>query len=287
MTRANTIRQNFRDMIARSDKTIIVPGVHDPISAKLAEHTGFPAVYAGSYSFSATLLGQPDTGLVTMTEAAAATKAIADAVGIPVITDAENGWTNAANLWRAVRLFEDAGAAGFHIEDHQFGKHTSARPHLASTDEMIGKIRAALEARSDPNFLIIARTDVPWASGDMAETVTRLNAFTDAGADIAMPAGISPDKLTTIRSEIRGRVLITDTPGFPAKHEQDAGADLVIYYGFTLLAAYGAVRDALAAFKKSQDADSVPNTRQNAEEFEKFLDYSGYVARAQMYRVGG
>lgn len=281
--RATSIRERFRALIQQSTRTIVIPGAHDPVSAMLVQRAGFPAVYVGSYALSATLLGRPDTGLVTMTEAAAATRAIADAVDLPVLADAENGWTNAANLWRAVRCFEDAGAAGFHIEDHEFGKHTSAPPVLASVEQTAGKIRAALEARTDPNFLIIARTDLPWATGDLDEAVRRLNAYADAGADLLMPAGLDPEKLRAIRHRIRGKVLMTDTPGRSKADEQAAGADLVIYYGFTLLAAYGGVRDALAEFARGASADEVANVRQNAAEFEAFLDYSAFVGRAERF----
>src|SRR4051794_27965597 len=145
---------------------------------------------------------------------------------------AENGWNNAANLWRTVREFEQAGICGVRIEDHERGKHTPVPPVIAPLEQVLEKIRAALDARQDPNFLVIARTDVPWAYKDVEEAVLRMNAYTEAGADLVMPAGMNPEVLRSIRGRVKGNVLITDTPGSSAADEQAAGADVVLHYGF-------------------------------------------------------
>lgn len=115
------------------------------MSAKLVERAGFPAVYIGSYATAAAGFGMPD---VTMEEMAAHAKRIADAVDMPVIADGENGWNNAANIWRTVRSFEQAGVCGIHIEDHEFGKHADVRQVLLSCDQMVQKIHAALDAHA-------------------------------------------------------------------------------------------------------------------------------------------
>jgi len=204
-----------------------------------------------------------------------------------VLADGEGAWGDAANVWRSVQAFEQAGVCGIHIEDHLFGKHTVLPPALLDTERMVGKVRAAVEAREDPNFLIIARTDLPWATGDMDETVRRLNAYHRAGADLVMPAGIQASDLAAIRSRIEGKVLVTDKPGTSVADEEAAGASVVLYYGFTLYAAYGAVRSALDRFSRTRDADAVKGTRELAPELESFLDYEGYADRVRRYAPDG
>src|SRR2546423_3120615 len=189
MRKAESSRKTLRSML-ESGKTIVVPGVYDPISAMLVERAGFQAVYIGSYATAAAGFGMPDVGLVTMDEMAAYAKTIADAVNIPVIADGENGWNNAANIWRTIRSFEQAGVCGIHIEDHEFGKHAPVPQVLASSEQMVQKIRASLEAREHDNFLIIARTDAAWAFNDVDEAACRMDGLSRAGAAMVMAAGI-------------------------------------------------------------------------------------------------
>src|SRR5262249_42951823 len=157
--------------------------------------------------------------------------------------------------------------------DHEFGKHTSMASVIAPRDVMVHKLRAAIDARQDPDFLIIARTDVVWARNDIDEAIGRLNAFTDAGADLVMAAGMTPAQLREVRSRIEGKVVITDKPGFSMADEQAAGADVVLYYGFTLMAAYSGVRNALQQLHMSRSADTVPGVRESVVEFEQFIGY--------------
>src|SRR5689334_2912953 len=191
-----------------------------------------------------------------MEEMAAYAKRIADAVDVPVLADAENGWSNAANLWRTVRSFEQAGVCGIHIEDHEFGKHADVPQVLLSTGEMVQKIRAAVDAREDENFLIIARTDAAWAFDDVEDAIARMNAFTAAGADLVMPVGIGPKKLKGLRARIQGKLVTTDTPKRSVADEEAAGVDVVLYYGMSLYAAYAGVASTLEAFKRTRDADA-------------------------------
>ena len=281
MSKAQTNRIALRKLIA-SGKTLVLPGAHDPVSAKLIERAGFPAVYIGSYATAAAAFGLPDVGLVTMEEMAAHAKRVADAVSIPVLADGENGWNNAANLWRTVRAFEQAGICGIHIEDHEFGKHVDVRQELLSREEMVQKIRAALDAREDPNFLIIARTDAAWAFNDVEDAIARMNAFSEAGADLVMPVGIDPVRLKDVRARIKGKVAITDTPGRSIADEEAAGADVVLYYGLSLYAAYGGVKAALEAFRQTRDADAA-HLRDHVSEFEDFIGYTDFSARARKY----
>jgi 2-methylisocitrate lyase-like PEP mutase family enzyme len=282
MRKAESSRKTLRSML-ESGKTIVVPGAYDPISAMLVERAGFQAVYIGSYATAAAGFGMPDVGLVTMDEMAAYAKTIADAVNIPVIADGENGWNNAANIWRTIRSFEQAGVCGIHIEDHEFGKHAPVPQVLASSEQMVQKIRASLEAREDDNFLIIARTDAAWAFNDVDEAVSRMNAFTDAGADMVMAAGLDPAVLAGLRSRIKGKIMITDTPGRSVATEEKAGADVVLYYGFSLYAAYHGVKAALDTFMRTRNAEDVVEVRGCITEFENFIGYQAFSDRAKKY----
>jgi 2-methylisocitrate lyase-like PEP mutase family enzyme len=282
MGKAENNRKKLRKML-ESGKTIVVPGACDPISALLVERAGFQAVYIGSYATAAAGFGMPDVGLVTMGEMAAYAKTITDAVDIPVIADGENGWNNAANIWRTIRSFEQAGVCGIHIEDHEFGKHAPVPQVLTSRENMVQKIRAALDAREDINFLIIARTDAAWAFNDVEDAVSRMNAFTDAGADMVMAAGLDPNVLAGLRSRIKGKIMITDTPGRSVADEESAGADVVLYYGFSLYAAYHGVKTALDTFIQTRNADDIKQVRGCIAEFENFIGYPEFSDRAKKY----
>ena len=282
MGKAENNRKKLRNLL-QSGKTLVVPGACDPISALLVERAGFQAVYIGSYATAAAGFGMPDVGLVTMGEMAAYAKTITDAVDIPVIADGENGWNNAANIWRTIRSFEQAGVCGIHIEDHEFGKHAQVPQVLTSRENMVQKIRAALDAREDSNFLIIARTDAAWAFDDIEETVSRMNAFTDAGADVVMAAGLDPNVLAGLRSRIKGQIMITDTPGRSVADEESAGANVVLYYGFSLYAAYHGVKTALNKFMQTRNADDIEQVRGCIAEFENFIGYPEFSNRAKKY----
>jgi 2-methylisocitrate lyase-like PEP mutase family enzyme len=282
MGKAENNRKKLRKML-ESGKTIVVPGACDPISALLVERAGFQAVYIGSYATAAAGFGMPDVGLVTMGEMAAYAKTITDVVDIPVIADGENGWNNAANIWRTIRSFEQAGVCGIHIEDHEFGKHAPVPQVLTSRENMVQKIRAALDAREDINFLIIARTDAAWAFNDVEDAVSRMNAFTDAGADMVMAAGLDPNVLAGLRSRIKGKIMITDTPGRSVADEESAGADVVLYYGFSLYAAYHGVKTALDTFIQTRNADDIKQVRGCIAEFENFIGYPKFSDRAKKY----
>jgi 2-methylisocitrate lyase-like PEP mutase family enzyme len=282
MTKAETNRKKLRALLA-TGKTLVVPGAYDPLSAMLVERAGFPAVYIGSYATAAAGFGLPDVGLVTMEEMAAHAKRVADAIDVPVLADGENGWNNAANIWRTVRAFEQAGVCGIHIEDHDFGKHADVPQVLLSCEQMVQKIHAARDAREDENFLIIARTDAAWAFDDVEDAIVRMNTFTEAGADLVMSVGIGPKKLAGLRSRIKGKLVITDTPGRSVADEEAAGADVVLYYALSLYAAYFGVKAALDEFKRARNADAVAERRTDIAEFETFIGYPEFSARAKKY----
>ena len=167
-----------------SGQVIVAPGAFDPLSARLVEEAGFPAVYMTGFGTSAALLGRPDVGLLTMTEMAGNAGRIAACVDIPVIADADTGYGNPLNVIRAVGAYEAAGVAGLHIEDQVAPKkcgHMEGK-QVIPAEEMVEKVRAAVQARTQPEFVIIARTDARAPEG-LERALERARMYRDAGAD--------------------------------------------------------------------------------------------------------
>jgi 2-methylisocitrate lyase-like PEP mutase family enzyme len=166
---------------------LITPGITTALHAMVVEKVGFDYVYAGGYDASLTLLGLPDVGLMTATEMLANLRHVARATSLPVVADADTGYGNAVNVMRTVENYEAAGLAALHIEDQVSPKrcgHVSGKT-LVSLEEAAGKIRAALDARRDPDFVVIARTDaIAAAGGGLEEAVRRGKAYAEAGADM-------------------------------------------------------------------------------------------------------
>lgn len=210
----------LRDLI-RTEQAVLAPGAYDALTALLIERAGFPAVYMSGFSVSATLTGAPDYGLVTQTEMIERARTIAGAVSIPLIADADTGYGNAINVRRTVREFERAGAAGIHLEDQEFPKrcgHMQGKS-VISMEEHVEKIRAAAAARSDPDFVIVARTDAAHIYG-LDEAIRRGWAYLEAGADMLFiePTN-SREDMEAIARAFKGIPLMTkivEVPGFPA-----------------------------------------------------------------------
>ena len=278
----NARRRALRQLVA-SGATTAALGATDALSAKLIEAAGFACVYIGSYATAASRLGLPDTGLLSLADRVGQAKSIVDAVAIPVIADAEGGFNDAANLWRTVREFERAGVAAIHIEDHAYGKHAEVRQRLHPVDSVVSRIRAAVDAREDPDFMIVARSDAYWVAQDLEDTIARLNAYAKAGADMLFPTMLPPPLLKQVRARLTQPVMVVDSPGYTLADETAAGASLVLYFGFSLLTQYQAVRQALDAFRQSGDAGAVPGLRDNVGTFEEFIGYAEFTARTRKY----
>jgi methylisocitrate lyase len=181
----------LRRLIGRS--CVAMPGAFNAATARLIERAGFQAVYVSGAGLSNATAGVPDVGLLTLSEVARLAGYIADAVNIPALVDADTGFGGAENVARTVREFERAGVAGLHLEDQVFPKRCGhlAGKTVVSTEEMVEKIRAAAAARSDPDFLIVARTDAAATEG-LESALDRARAYLAAGAD-----AIFPEALTT------------------------------------------------------------------------------------------
>lgn len=203
-TKANKLRQ-----LLAADGMTIAPGAYDCITATLIHQAGFPAVYMTGAGTSATL-GLPDFGLLTMTEMVQNASRIASTVDIPLVADADTGYGNELNVVRTIREYERAGVAAIHMEDQVFPKKCGHLDNkkIIPAEEFIAKIRAADHARTDPDFLIIARTDAR-AVVDMDEAVRRANMALDAGADMAfVEAPQTMDEIRAVPKLVKGPCLL-------------------------------------------------------------------------------
>lgn len=184
MTIHDETRRVFRTRLAEPG-AIVAPGVFDALTGRLVEEMGFEALYVSGFAVTASLLGMPDVGLVTLTELAGQVKRICQATRVPVIADGEAGFGNALNAMRAVREYESAGAAAIQLEDLATPKRSAPCEglHVVSCEEHVGRIRAAVKARVDENFLIVGRSDAI-VDGGLDEAIERGRAYAEAGADV-------------------------------------------------------------------------------------------------------
>jgi 2,3-dimethylmalate lyase len=236
-----------------SGETILAPGAFDPLAARLVEEAGFPAVYMTGFGTSAALLGRPDVGLLTMTEMADNAGRIAACVDIPVIADADTGYGNPLNVIRTVGVYEAAGVAAIHIEDQVAPKkcgHMEGKLVIGA-QEMAQKVKAAVDARNDPDFLIIARTDARAMEG-LDSALDRGRRYRDAGADaLFIEALVSEAEIEAAVRAFPDVPLLFNwaeggkTPPVSLDRLTQLGYRIVIFPISTLLAATGAMRRVL------------------------------------------
>ena len=240
---------HFRKLI--EDKEILkMPCTHDALSARIAEDAGFKSICVGGYGASASLLGSPDVGLMTVTEMVEHVARICDCVSIPVFADADTGHGNTTNVARTVKSFEKAGAAGLFIEDQVFPKRCG---HMEGKDvitkkEMLAKIKAALDARNDPDFVIMGRTDALAVHG-IDDAVERGVMMQEAGADmIFVEAPRTIEDMRRINNNINGPTFAVyleggKIPMLSAKQFEDLGFNVVGYGCSSVYAASFALRE--------------------------------------------
>src|SRR6201984_564451 len=257
-----TPRQTMRDLITRRGYTM-APGAYDTLTATLVEQAGFEGVYltGGGYSRAN---GYPDLGLLTLSENVRFIGLTVEAVGIPVIADADTGYGNAINVIRTVREYEKSGVAGFHIEDQVAPKkcgHYEGK-EVISKAEMVGKIKAAVDTRHDADMVIIARSDARAAEG-LAAAIDRVNAYLEAGADVGfVEAPQTVEELRIVGRSVQGPALVNvfeggKTPMLGAKELEAMGFRLGIYPSQTHRAAIRAAQRVLAAMKRDGDTHAI------------------------------
>jgi 2-methylisocitrate lyase-like PEP mutase family enzyme len=248
----------LRDLLQQKGKMIVAPGAYDGISARLIAQAGFDAIYMTGGGTSASKIGQPDVGLTTLTEMVTNAAMIVECTGLPVIADADTGYGNPLNVIRTVREYERAGVAGIHLEDQVFPKRCGylAGKQVVPPEEFIEKIKAAADARRNPDFLIIARTDARAVSG-VEEAIHRANLYLEAGADVFfVEAPQSLEELREMPKRVQGPCLINITgpigkvPAPRYLELRDLGYKIAIYPALCLFAAMQAFRQALVTLRE-------------------------------------
>jgi len=241
---------DLRELLA-GPEPVLAPGAYDALSARLVERAGFPAVYLTGFGASASLLGRPDVGLLSFAEMAGHARRLVQAVGVPVIADADDGYGNPLNVMRTVREYAAAGVAAVHIEDQVAPKRCG---HMDGKDvidasEMVEKVRAAVEARGDA--LIIARTDARAVEG-LDAALERARRYREAGADLLfVEAPETEAEIEAVAAAFPDVPLVFNwvdggkTPQLPVDRIRELGFALVIFPVTTLFAAARAVADVL------------------------------------------
>jgi methylisocitrate lyase len=279
--------RRFREALTKPP--LALPGVFSALTARLAERVGFRAVYQSGAALSAGI-GLPDVGLVTQTEFAQQAGYLASAVSIPVISDADTGFGEALAIERTVALFESAGLAGLHLEDQQLPKrcgHLSGKS-LVSQEEMVSKLKAAVAARRDPDFVIIARTDARAGEGFDA-AVKRARAYVEAGADMIFPEALeTPDEFGRFAQAVNTPLIANMTefgksPLLSSAELAKLGYAAVLFPVTTLRVAMKAVESALTEIAREGTQKGLLDRMQTRAELYKLLDYEGFEERDRGY----
>jgi 2-methylisocitrate lyase-like PEP mutase family enzyme len=265
---------------------LVLPGVFDGFSARLVEKMGYTAAFITGSGISESRLGQPDVGLMGLDENVAAARAIASCSNLSLLADADTGYGNPVNVHHTVRAFERAGAAGLMLEDQVWPKrcgHLKGK-EVISADEMVQKIRAAADARVDPDFVIKSRTDV-LATHGLAEAIRRLNLYAEAGADLLFAdAAMSADDIGTIAKNVVKPVSVnmgfgirqrSTTPLLSARQLQDLGVAVVIYPRLLTACALQGMKNGLELLRQSLDSGKVVDRPDALVSFEELHDIMG------------
>jgi len=276
----------LRELLA-GDELIVAPGVYDGLSARIGAAAGFAALYCSGGAVARSS-GVPDLGLLTMTEVLARLREVVDATDLPIIADADTGYGNAVNVVRTVREFERLGAAAIHLEDQMAPKKCGhyAGQLLVSAEEMIQKLRAAVETRRD--MLIIARTDARGQAG-LDEAIRRGRLYAEAGADLVfVEAPTSLDEIRTIARSISAPLLINmfeggRTPLVPAAELAALGYRVMIVPSDLQRAAIKAMQVVAATLRRDGSSASARERLASFADRDKIVDLAGWTALDNRY----
>ncbi|MBB1037008.1 isocitrate lyase/PEP mutase family protein [Dietzia natronolimnaea] len=277
-----TTTQKLRGLLASGGLPLMVPGAPNALTARVVEDTGFEAVYVTGAGVTNSYLGAPDLGLITLSELVGHVNAIADAVQIPVVVDGDTGFGNALNVQRTVRLIEGAGAAALQLEDQVSPKkcgHFTGK-EVISADEMVGKIKAAVDARRDDDFVIIARTDALAIEG-IDEAIDRAGRYLEAGADVLfVEAPRDVDQMRRITTSVPGIHMANMvegglTPLLPREELGELGFAVALY-------ANAAMRGAVAGMRQVMNhLAEVGDTRDAGELMISWTDRQALVRKPE------
>jgi len=287
--RASTTLRRMLD----EPEIIVLPGAYDALSARLAERAGFRAMFTTGFGFSAAAIGQPDFGLLTMSETIDRARHIVNAVSVPVVADMDTGYGNPLNTARTVRECVSAGVAGIILEDQQWPKkcgHFEGKKVIAA-EEHAAKLRAAIDARGDDDLVIIARTDARAPLG-LDEAIRRGRIYRDAGADIVfVEAPQSVDELRAVRDAIPDAPLFANmieggkTPLLTFLELQALGYKMVVFPLTALLAATKAIERVYAELFATKTTAGVRDMLTGFEEFERIVGVPELRALEERYGI--
>jgi 2-methylisocitrate lyase-like PEP mutase family enzyme len=266
---------------------IVVPGVYDALAARIAEKAGHQAILAGGYAVVASLLGQPDMGIITLNEMADTVHRMSMIVNIPIIADIDTGFGEILNVIRTVKELESAGASAVQMEDQVFPKRAGLTlgRQVIPIEQMIKKLHAAVDARKDPDFVIIARTDAQ----PINEAIKRSNAYYEAGADILFIEDIhSEEEMLKVNKEVRGPTLSVMVEGsgypfLPAKKLEELGFKMVYYCNSSIFAATKAVYKAMKKLKEQGTTEEMMDEMMQFKEFNELIGFNEFTEIAKKY----
>lgn len=285
-----TARRRLHELVERK-QGLVVPGAYDCVSARLVERAGFQAVYMTGYGTSASRLGLPDLGFAGLAEMADHARNMASAVSIPLIADADTGYGNALNVRRTVRMYETAGVAALHLEDQVLPKRCGhlAGKQVVPLEEFAQKIRAAVEARTDPDLLIIARTDAIGVTG-FDDALRRGDAAVQAGADILfVEAPTSEQQIETVARTFDTPLLFNYAPGgrsplLPFKRLRELEYAVILLPVDTLFVAVKAIQGFLAGVKEKDDVLAFADRYVPFAEFNELIGVTEQMALGERYK---
>ena len=275
----------LKELIA-APRILVMPGVHDALGARIAEAAGFDAITQGGYSATATLLGAPDSSQLSLTEMASMYERLAEATSLPILADADTGFGNVTNVARTVRLYERAGVAGLFIEDQVFPKRCGhmAGKAVVPTAEWIAKLRSALDARTDPDFVVMARTDALAVHG-VDEAIERAQIAREAGADLLfVEAPTDVDQMRRICREVPGPCLANNveagrSPVLPASELEAIGYAAVVFPVAATYAVARALRDLFATIRSTGTTADAQARLTTFDEFNELVGLSSQRRR--------
>lgn len=287
---ATSAARRLRELIA-SDRILVAPGAYDAISARLIEANGFDAVYVTGAGTVNARLGIPDNSLGSLTEMLDTARCIVDAVDIPVFCDIDTGFGNAVNVVRTVRLYERAGVAGVHLEDQVMPKrcgHLDGK-EIVPVEEMVGKIRAAVAARTDPDFVIMARTDAAAVEGVDA-AIARARAYVEAGADVIFTEALTTeDEFATFAAANVGAPLLANmtefgkTPYLTTQRFEELGYSIVIFPMAAFRSMLKGIDDTLKEIRATGTQVARLEAMKTRAELYELVDYSAYDELEQRF----
>ena len=280
----------LRRQIEDKKKVMVLPGVFDALSARIAEKVGFDAIFQTGYGSAATLLGMPDYGFLNAGETIDNARRIIRAVNVPVIVDVDTGYGNPLNVWRLVHDLQSLGAAGIFLEDQVWPKKCGhmVGKEVVSKDDYIFKLKAALEARESRDFIIVARTDARAPLG-LDEAIERGKAYHKAGADVIfVEAPRSIEELKKIANEINAPLVANMieeglTPNLPAKDLLKMGYRIVVFPLSGLYAATFAIKEVFLELRNSGATQEGRKMMVTFKDFNKFVDLQRYAALEKRY----